>query len=52
MILLIFQVLAVVLLFLAAFEIPPLPRTSFGWLGLAIWFTCELLGSHLGRVGG
>lgn len=51
MLLLIFQVLAVVLLFLAAFNVPPPPRLQLGWLGLAIWFTCMLLAGHVsGRL--
>lgn len=45
MIFLLFQVLAVVLLFLAAFNVPPPPRCSLGWLGLAIWFLIALIGA-------
>lgn len=48
MVILLFQVLAVVLLFLAAFNVPPPPRFQLGWLGLAIWFLCELLVGHGG----
>ena len=48
MLILILQVLAVVFLFLAAFNVPPPPRVQLGWLGLAIWFACALLAGHLG----
>lgn len=52
MLLLILQVLAVVLLFLAAFNVPPPPRLHLGWLGLAIWFCVALLAGHVGgRLG-
>lgn len=48
MVILLLQVLAVVLLFLAAFNVPPPPRIQLGWMGLAIWYFAALLAGHAG----
>ncbi len=38
------QVLALVCLFLAAFNCPTPPRVSLGWLGMALWMLTIIFG--------
>jgi hypothetical protein len=49
MFILILQVLAVVLMFLGAFNVPaPQPsRPHLGWFGVALWFACALLAGRI-----